>query len=518
MIITWQSAYVLVSGLIWLRSAFSDKWKEASNKKTNEEIVDMKKIAKITSLLLIVAFTLTVIPGKSAHAAKSPLLVDYLTEHEEYKWADFLDINEDGTDELIVTESQFGSGLLYLTLCALSEDESTINTYRFSTYSAFICFAPEYHALVADAGTVNSYQIVLMTYDHGEMYIETIGEYDTDDGREYVDILTRWEPDTTDGRQGKSFQEDFQYISEQYFNDCWDYFIDGLPHLMLKERDLLLRDITANDEVQEMVSAGGQHSALLLPSGKVVTVGGNSDGQRNTEYWDGVVELSCGILNTVGVREDRTVLATGNNQFGQCDVSSWTHIIHADTQHYHTLGIREDKTVVAVGLNKHGECDVESWTDITNVAAGQYHSVGLKSDGSAVATGDNQFHQCDVTKWANLSAIDAGYSHTIGLLNNGRVVAAGNNDRGQCNVSGWTAVKQVSAGGEHTVALREDGTVLATGNNDFGQCDVSGWKNIVQVSAGYYHTLGLQSDGTVVAAGWSEKGQCNTDKLNGAAF
>jgi len=53
----------------------------------------------------------------------------------------------------------------------------------------------------------------------------------------------------------------------------------------------------------------------------------------------------------------------------------------------HTVGVKSDGTVVAVGNNEEGQCDVDGWTDITQVAAGEEHTVGVNSDGTVVAAG-----------------------------------------------------------------------------------------------------------------------------------
>ena len=185
--------------------------------------------------------------------------------------------------------------------------------------------------------------------------------------------------------------------------------------------------------------------------------------------------VAAGLLHTVGLKSDGTVVAVGYNTYGQCNVTGWTNITQVAAGYWHTVGLKADGTVVAVGYNADGQCNVGGWTNITQVAAGGYHTVGLKSDGTVVAVGNNAYGQCNVAGWTNITQVAAGQGHTAGLKSDGTAVAVGYNADGQCNVGGWTNITQVTAGWLHTVGLKSDGTVVAVGDNYYGQCNVSGW-------------------------------------------
>jgi alpha-tubulin suppressor-like RCC1 family protein len=45
----------------------------------------------------------------------------------------------------------------------------------------------------------------------------------------------------------------------------------------------------------------------------------------------------------------------------------------------HTVGLASNGTVVAVGDNEYGQCDVGNWTGITQVAAGYAHTWDLNT-------------------------------------------------------------------------------------------------------------------------------------------
>jgi len=109
--------------------------------------------------------------------------------------------------------------------------------------------------------------------------------------------------------------------------------------------------------------------------------------------------VAAGLFNTVGVKDDGTVVAVGDNSDGQCNVGGWTDIVQVAAGWRHTVGLKSDGTVVTVGTNYHGQCNVVGSTDIDQVAAGLFHTVGVESDGTVVAVGDNEEGQCDVGGW-----------------------------------------------------------------------------------------------------------------------
>ena len=261
--------------------------------------------------------------------------------------------------------------------------------------------------------------------------------------------------------------------------------------------------------VREMVSTGVVHTVGLKSDGTVMAVGDNDDGQCNVSDWTDIVAVSADCYHTVGLKSDGTVAAVGYGGYGERDISDWTDIVAVSAEIGHTVGLKSDGTVVAVGDNEYGECDVSDWKDIVAVSAGTTHTAGLKSDGTVVAVGYNKHGECDVSDWKDIVAVSAGGSHTVGLKSDGTVVAVGYNEYGQCDVSDWTDIVAVSAGGDHTVGLKSDGTAVAVGYNYEGPCSVSAWTDIVAVSAGYAYTVGLKSDGTVVAVGSNNHSQCD---------
>ncbi len=263
-----------------------------------------------------------------------------------------------------------------------------------------------------------------------------------------------------------------------------------------------------------IIATGMLHTIALKVDGTVVATGYNECGQCDVSDWADITAIIAGDYHTVGLKADGTVVATGLNRYDQCDVSDWTDIVAIAAGQYHTVGLKANGTVVATGRNEYGECDVSDWTDIVAVSAGELHTVGLKADGSVIATGYNKYGECDISDWSDIVAIAAGNCYTVGLKADGTVVATGYNTYGACDVSDWTDIVAIAAE-NHTVGLKADGTVVATGKNEYGACDVSDWTDIVAIAAGQYHTVGLKADGTVVATGSNRYDQCDVSDWTG---
>ena len=213
--------------------------------------------------------------------------------------------------------------------------------------------------------------------------------------------------------------------------------------------------------------------------------------------------ISAGLNHTVVVLRNRRAAAVGDNEDGQCNVDSWEDIISVSAGNSHTVGLKSDGTVVAAGDNSHGQCNVGNWKDIVSVCAGSFHTVGLKRNGTVVATGWNVFGQCGVEGWRGIIDIAAGDSHTIGLRSDGTVVAVGNEFNGSCDVEDWKNVTSVYAGGMDTAAITRDGKVLTTDGKE------KEWKNIALMEIGSFNIAGLKNDGTVIVRGSNDEGQCD---------
>lgn len=147
------------------------------------------------------------------------------------------------------------------------------------------------------------------------------------------------------------------------------------------------------------VSAGMEHTLLLLCNGEVVACGANGEGQYDIELGGGpvtCVQVSAGALHSVLLLSDGTAVAFGWNTSGQCTVPV---------------------------------CDSRFFTQ---VSAGACHTVFLRSDGIAVCTG--MLEHFEGVQRAGLEIIVAGDGHTVGITKDGTAVCGGFNHDGQCNI------------------------------------------------------------------------------------
>jgi len=170
----------------------------------------------------------------------------------------------------------------------------------------------------------------------------------------------------------------------------------------------------------------------------------------------------------------------------------------------HTLALREDGTVVAWGQNVLGQSNVPAGlSEIAAIAAGGFHNVALKSNGTVVCWGYDIYGQ--TTPPADLSgviAVAAGYYHSMALKGDGTVVVWGDHLSGQKNVPGWLdGVVKISAGGNQCQALRVDGSAVFWGATYSAVGLSNGIVPITALAAGSAHALALRNNGTVAAWG-----------------
>lgn len=279
-------------------------------------------------------------------------------------------------------------------------------------------------------------------------------------------------------------------------------------------------------ELATTISAGIRYSVGIKNDKTVVATSYNNEGQSNVSEWNDIVSISAKGIVTIGLKSDGTVVAS--HQLTNIDVSEWTDIIAVSAGERYVVGLKDDGTLVSEGHDKgDGQRNVDEWVDIIAIATGWRHTVGLDENGEIWITGygsSSQRQQIEEDKnmWTDIIAIvagggssdDFGSGHTVGLRADGTVVAVGDNTYGQCNVTGekWKNIVAIAAGDWHTVGLRADGTVVSTKPNStsfyLGACDVDDWENIVAISAGCGTTIGLKADGTTVAVGYDDYKQC----------
>ena len=283
-----------------------------------------------------------------------------------------------------------------------------------------------------------------------------------------------------------------------------------------------------------VVACGYQHTAVLLTDGTVRTfgigifgmLGVNDTTQRNTpvQVW-GISSSATGVAgggnHTAVLLANGTVLTFGYNTTGQLGVNDTT---------------QRNTPVQVFGIS----------SSATAVAGGLYHTAVLLANGTVRTFGKNDYGQVGVNDttsrltpvqvWgisSSATAVACGDGHTAVLLADGTVRTFGRNEFGQLGVNDTTSrltpvtvlnitsATAIACGGNgHTVVLLADGTVRTFGYNNNGQLGVNDTtsrqtpvqvfgisSSAVAVACGFYHTTVLLTDGTVRTFGKNANAQ-----------
>ncbi len=310
------------------------------------------------------------------------------------------------------------------------------------------------------------------------------------------------------------------------------------------------------------ISAGVQHSLVLLADGTVWAFGGNDSGQLGDGTTTqrpspvrvtglvGIVAISAGSFNSFALAGDGTVWSWGDNRRGQLgdgtttDRSSpvqvpgfsATRIAAGFGLGSDTYAVKADGSVWRWGENA-GPVPVlaAGFSQVADIDSGGTYSVALLADGSVWTEGANDFGQGGrpgpgglppgpVAGLSGIAAVAAGSRFALALRNDGTVLAWGDNTYGSLGtgrllgratplrVDSLQSVRKLAAGGLK-LALRDDGTVAHWGSDVFGAPyvttpqTIAGLTDIVQIASGGRHGVAIKSDGTVWTFGLNEYGQ-----------
>jgi alpha-tubulin suppressor-like RCC1 family protein len=275
-------------------------------------------------------------------------------------------------------------------------------------------------------------------------------------------------------------------------------------------------------------SAGGTHSVIATPDGRVMAWGENSSSQLGNESTvdkttpftlnslTGVTAVSAGITQTLARTWDGQVYAWGSNGSGRLGdgtnvgrnkpthITALSNIVAIAAGDAHGLALTSDGHVYAWGENGDGQLGIGSTTDtftptqipslsnVVAIAAGDNHSLAVTSSGQLYAWGDNLNGQIGdgtsptdrttpvLVNLSNVVAVAAGDKHSIAMTQNGAVYTWGLGTSGQLGrgntsststptvISGLYA-SAIAAGDLHSAALRTDGVLVAWGANASGQ-------------------------------------------------
>ncbi len=261
------------------------------------------------------------------------------------------------------------------------------------------------------------------------------------------------------------------------------------------------------------ISAGWNHTCVIIGENRVVCWGSNTEGQLGD-----------------GSRTSRLKPVSVKNLSGRAlaVAAGWGH----------TCVLMETGVVKCWGRNKSGELgngtnqrstepvDVPGLTGIVAIAAGDYHTCAVTGQGNIKCWGANDDGQLgdgstaapaqpvEVAGIDGVTGIAAGTAHTCARTGSGEVWCWGKNDQGQLGdgtesasrgvpkpVGGLAGgVAALTAKGGHTCVLAPSGTIHCWGVNKFGQLGNGTFDDQSAPSP----VTGLEGAATSIAAGWGQ--------------
>jgi alpha-tubulin suppressor-like RCC1 family protein len=230
------------------------------------------------------------------------------------------------------------------------------------------------------------------------------------------------------------------------------------------------------------VAVGYYHSLVVTDDGMVLASGEGSSGQlgtgtgTDTDTWAAVA--GTGALKAVSSQNSSFVItdqgalyAFGENNYGGLGVGTVglnvytpviiipSGVVDVAAGLLHTLVLMADGSVMAMGMNSYGQFG-DNTTDssttprlvipsgVKSVAAGQGHSMFVMADGSLQGVGLNSYgqlgfgdtavHSSLTTVATDVTLVSTGANHTLYVTKNGALMGMGNGSNGQLGLGDFS--------------------------------------------------------------------------------
>ncbi len=307
-----------------------------------------------------------------------------------------------------------------------------------------------------------------------------------------------------------------------------------------------------------------QHTATLLPNGKVLVAGGASPSgfEPTAELYDPVTGTwtRTGNLSTSRANHTATLLSTGkvlaaggegpfvaSAELYDPVAGTWspTGSMSTARSRYAATLLGDGRVLVEGGVSSSSLSALAS-SELYNPATGLWNLTGSLNTGRFGGFGLTAARLSDGTVLVAGGVAAVGTALASAELYQagpppGSLLAWGLNANGQVgdgtttlrsspvSVNGISGVVAVSGGGAHTLAAKGDGTLWSWGSNASGQLgdgsttdhstpvQITALNNVIAVAAGSSHSVALKADGTVWAWGANNSGQLGNSTTTGSA-
>lgn len=298
----------------------------------------------------------------------------------------------------------------------------------------------------------------------------------------------------------------------------------------------VLFDISPAEQGPPVIRAGGNHTLLLFPSGKLLWAGDHSSGAC------GKIEDSTNAVSKFKPINLSSDLDAGGHKISLC-AANWegSTIVTQDSD-------GKSSRVYTFGLGNKGELGLgelifrtaspqlikdfpPAGLEVVNLASSVSHTVVVLSNGDVYGWGNGRKGQLGIPDAIvhsprKVDGIDfkvvravCGREFTY-LLSNGtegkhKIIGSdkwGVISGAPSEMRNW---RDVGASWGSIFVLQNDGKLLSWGRDDHGQLGPKGLPSLTEIAVGSEHVLALTSAGDVLAWGWGEHGNCGPDTTDG---
>lgn len=261
------------------------------------------------------------------------------------------------------------------------------------------------------------------------------------------------------------------------------------------------------------ISAGGDHTCVLLESGSLLCWGLNDVDQAsppNGEYLD----VDAGSRHTCALTHSEVVFCWGSNAQGQSFDSKHGYLVAAGvTSTCYVYETGYDDPVVCEGSPDLGD---RGFSVVDLLAVGRAHMCYQGTQHSSLGFGSSQHRRCGGDSIYGQGSIpnehflrlDAGDDYTCGVNSDRSIICWGRNNHGQIGAPKGDYT-DVATGSTHACGIAAAGSISCWGRNNHGQTDAPGGGNWNLAAAGGSHSCAVNEDGKVACWGRNNHGQLN---------